>query len=313
MMRIFAVCVLLVGLLGLLSPAKAAGGCGPEVQATGTVCSGQVSGGGMAGTSFKVIAQPIIGLARSVSLSQSTGASTSAAFFATQIVVGPGLSGLNTMINNLSQTINFGTTGAGGCDAANCAVASGFADIYAAWNPTSITASAFACADTTCAGSQFYNGASAPSGYTQTALIAIVPTSLNSIKAGGVHDRHWWYTTYPSVFTNTTGLSALTKASLSSPLTVPTSTTYADFLFGNTGTAATIPVLASEGGGVGAQGFDVLAGSNTTCSVSGTGIPTGLKVCLWFANIPIFTSQAVWWAEAANIATDALYVTGYQW
>jgi len=107
-----------------------------------------------------------------------TAASATATFTADEVVVETTVGGLVYRIANLNQALNLATTGINGMDTGT-APASGYVAVYAGYNPTTGAKGVWA---QTVSGqpTSTYTGANAPSGYTASGLIAIIPTNPSS-------------------------------------------------------------------------------------------------------------------------------------
>jgi hypothetical protein len=114
----------------------------------------------------------LVGAVRNLKATVASGA-TSALITAEQVVVGSALNGIQTLLANFSQTINLGTSGAGGM-LSGTATANGFLGIYAIWGTagTSIggVMESAAALPTIC-------GVALPNGYSESTLLAVVPIS----------------------------------------------------------------------------------------------------------------------------------------
>lgn len=117
----------------------------------------------------------VIGASRGAAMSVSA-ASASATFTADQLVVGVSLTGRQYRLSSLSLTLNTATTGAGGMDT-GLAPVSGYLAVYVIYNPTTQAAALLARDVTAISAAEIYGGASMPSGYTASALVAVVPTT----------------------------------------------------------------------------------------------------------------------------------------
>ncbi|VVD75274.1 hypothetical protein PHO31112_00806 [Pandoraea horticolens] len=119
----------------------------------------------------------VIGSSRNLAMNVATASST-ATVTANELIVETSLGGLRYCLAAFSKSINLATTGAGGMDVGS-APASGFVGIYAIYNPTSGTSALLATNATSSAVSEVYGGANMPTGYTASALVAVVPTNAS--------------------------------------------------------------------------------------------------------------------------------------
>lgn len=158
---------------------------------------------------FNQLAGPTVRLTANLA-----AAGASVAVTADQIGVAVALGSTGFVVSSFSQTLNTGTTGAGGMDTGSAPV-SGFVSIYAIFNPTTGAASILG---TTASQATVYGGANMPAGYTMSALIAIWPTNGSSqLVAGSQVDRQFYG---PNVSVLTGG-SALVATAVSLVSAVP--------------------------------------------------------------------------------------------
>lgn len=128
------------------------------------------------GTQAAQLAQ-VVGLAGQVRrLAMSlTAASATATFTADEVLVETAVGGTVYRITNLNQALNLAATGINGMDTGTAPV-SGYVAVYAGVNPTTGAKGVWAQA-VSGQPTSTYTGANAPSGYTASGLIAIVPTN----------------------------------------------------------------------------------------------------------------------------------------
>jgi hypothetical protein len=241
---------------------------------------------------------PIVGLARSVSLSMSAALS-SGTFKATQIVVSNGLSAgaPSALLPNFSQTLNVSTTGAGGMDTGT-PPASGYLDVYAIYNPSGPTASILGCADATCAGTQVYSGANMPAGYSESALLGIVPTdAVKDIQAGGVLNDKFCYKGFINIFTGQAAQATVKQQSIS--VAVPPSATAYSGLLGSTSTSAGSWTMGLAGDAAGTGGQEVHMSNSAGATGSGI-VDVNFAFAQSFADVPIYTTQSTFWMGNQN-------------
>lgn len=225
-------------------------------------------------------------------------------FTADEVVVETALGGTTYKLASYSQTLNIGTTGAGGMDTGT-APASSFVAVYAGYNPTTQTATIFACAAATSSGT-IYGGSHAPAGVTATALLAILPTNgTPALLPGKVTDRTFSYGgNYPAVFTAATSSTSYTSASLSG--IVPAAARKASFLAGLTsGTAGNsgLMEIAADSLGTGVR--------HNSCYIGATAIG-GFQGGDTFEDVTLETN-AIYWRAALSSSNYACYVTDYTW
>lgn len=134
------------------------------------------------GNILRTISNGVVGDARNLTMSVPTSAA-SATLTADQVIVAESLTGKQYRVNNVSKTINLGTTGAGGMDTGT-APNPGFVAIYLIYNPTTDVSALLATNATSSAASTVYSGANMPSGYTASALVSVWRTSSGSFTVG---------------------------------------------------------------------------------------------------------------------------------
>lgn len=116
-------------------------------------------------------------------------ASTTATLTADEVIVGTAIGGNTSRLANFSKSVNLATTGAGGMDSGAAPVL-GYVALYAIYNVTTATSALMAVNATSAAAPLTYTGGSMPSGYTMSALLAVVPTNASSqFKVCTVRDR----------------------------------------------------------------------------------------------------------------------------
>jgi hypothetical protein len=249
----------------------------------------------------------VIGDVRNAKMS-ITAATTTGSFSADQIVAATALNGTMYDLVSYSQTINLGTTGAGGMDTGS-APASGFVSLYAIYNPTTPATSILACAVATSTNS-VYGGANMPSGYTASALIGIWPTnSSRQFVPGLIFDRHFQYQSYVSIFTGTSGVSNLTSRSISAG--VPAAARTADIALASTQTGGSnwYGAVSSDSTGTGAIGASFPLSSGVQNFPGGLG--STYKGMASLIGVPLITAQTVYWNDSNGNSGDAMFVQGY--
>jgi len=103
-------------------------------------------------------------------------ASASGTLTADEAVIKPALGGFSYRLGSLSKAINLATTGAGGMDTGTAPV-SGFVALYVIYNPVTQASALLAVNATSAKAGEVYGGANMPSGYTASALAAVLPTN----------------------------------------------------------------------------------------------------------------------------------------
>jgi hypothetical protein len=174
-------------------------------------------------------ATPVVGSTRNAKMSVTT-ASATATFTADQIVVETALNGAALTLSSYSQSVNLGTTGAGGMDTGS-APNNGWVSLYAIAKADG-TKNILACNETT-SNAEIYAGANMPSGYTYSALIAVRPTNgSGQFTTGYIIGRTFWHGTPVNVLNVSSGSSPTTYTSVTLTSAVPAK---AHGLFGTVG------------------------------------------------------------------------------
>lgn len=258
--------------------------------------------GTMAMTSDVIVG--VNGNTRNAKMSVTT-ASATGTFTADEILVEVSLGGAQQLLTSYSQSVNLGTTGAGGMDTGTAPI-NGFVSLYAIAKADG-TKNILACAVATSIGS-IYAGANMPASYTYSALIAICPTNGSSqFQAGYVLDRKFFYQTGKSIFTGTAGAATLTSQSISAG--VPAAARSVDVVLSTTSTNLGFnPLFGSDATGTGFSNAGGWVSRSATFAM-----PSGIaNSTSWTAakDLPIITSQTIFWAETAA-STDSMTVMGY--
>ena len=251
------------------------------------------------------IESSVNGLTRNGKMS-ITAASATGTYTADQVVVQTALNGTSQRLNSYSQACNLATTGAGGMDT-GAAPVNGFVSLYAIAKSDGTT-SILACAVATSTAS-IYAGGNMPAGYTYSALLGIIPTNGSSqFKPGLLIDRKWCYQANISIFTGQTGSGTLASQSISSA--VPAAARFTSgFLMKTTVAGDFQGSVCSDGTGTGFQGL-AAATAGTARGIGGlqTTSPSG---GFFFKDLPIITSQTIWWSDAVGNSTSAMNISEY--
>lgn len=243
---------------------------------------------------------PVVGTVRNLFASISTSAS-SATFTADEVIVESALGGAPLRLANVTQTINISTVGAGGMDTGSPPV-TGYVGIYLIYNPATNTRALLATNATTVKPTSVYSGASMPSGYTASALIAIWPTTTSLLYAGAVVDRYYHYDGNIVVYNASGSVAAFTAVSVSSG--VPLGARYCSAVITGSCTstdAGCLNGVAGSAGGIGQKQWNfVTAGASTS---------EGITV----ENIPLITAQTLYLSCNTNSGTPglSLAITGF--
>ena len=222
-----------------------------------------VSGANLTGLSSTV--PPVIGSVRNGQMSV-TAAAVSATFTADEVVVQTALGGAAVNLSGYSQTINLGSTGAGGMDTGG-APASGYVSLYAIYGTAGT--SILACNVTTSQAS-VYAGSHMPTGYTYSALIGVWPTSASSQFVVGILQDRKVSIAATAAFTTSSSAASYTLASLAT--VIPPGARSAQGYIGLSSTSASVMSsnIAGSSTGIGAVS---IASSPTTNIIAPFDIP----------------------------------------
>lgn len=253
---------------------------GSLLSAAGYVADGNVDGVGASQyfNAFRKVQAAIVGSARNLKCSITAAAST-ATFTADELVVETALGGLKYQINGLSKTINLATTGAGGMDTGS-APASGYLAIYAILNTTTGATALLATNATSSVAPEVYGGSNMPSGYTASALLAVIPTTSGSLFTVGYVDGRDFYFPGSSILSTTTVQASLTPLSISGvvPKNAKAVSGYAS-VNGFAAVSNNFWQIAGSASGVGEQAF----GTNNSGNLAN------------FNKIPLVTTQTIYY------------------
>ncbi|MBW5877522.1 phage tail protein [Yersinia enterocolitica] len=229
-----------------------------------------------------------------------TAASATATFTADQLTVTTGLSGQPYLLTSFSKTINLATTGAGGMDTGTVPAA-GFVALYAIYNPTTQVSALLAVNTTSVLAPEVYGGANMPSGYTASALVSVWRTASSQFVIGYQVDRKLVLTSAIAINGNTQQASYTAI-----PLTaiVPVNAKTASGTRGVTSTTS------------GASIYNNVASSSSGLSpqpMSGATVVANMDFSSAFLDLPIVTTQTIYYAATASAGTMTMsvVVSGY--
>ncbi|WP_429497006.1 hypothetical protein ACQUFY_10715 [Robbsia andropogonis] len=266
---------------------------GGSMQVAAAVASSQALTLGQAQLMFT----PVLGATPRLSANVTVGATT-ATFTDDAITCATSLTGTSYRIAGFSASINLATTGIGGMDTGT-ATAGGFLAVYAAYNPTTKAYGVFGSMEGSVAPPKIYGGANLPSGYTATALIAVVPISstagqFNSFSVHGT--RHTRSLVAPA--NTTTGPTTLTGLTLAGYVPKAARTVY-----GSMGVSA----FTSAG----SVSMSVATDANATNQTIGAAYaPASAGFTVPF-TLTLITSQILYWYVSANLGTNYVGLSGY--
>lgn len=276
---------------------------GGEIVANGDVClqyNTSVGGGSwvLIYSSGVAVQTPVVaGSVRNLKMS-ITAASASGTLTADEIIVKTALGSYAKVLSSFSKTINLATTGAGGMDT-GAAPVSGYVALYAIYNPATATSSILAFNSTSSTAPEVYGGANMPSGYTASALLAVVPTNASSqFKVCIVRDRSVFV--IPAVlFTNN---STVTNQVVSISGVVPQNARNisGQFFMSSTITSAMNLVIQPDTTTIAQLAQSIVVGASAGMITT-------------YALLPLITAQqfVVTTSSSAGAPTFTVYCTGY--
>ncbi|OWK47545.1 hypothetical protein [Fimbriiglobus ruber] len=239
----------------------------------------------------------VVGDSRNLVIAQAS--TVTATVTADEVIVETALGGTTTKISSFSVTLNTASTGLNGMDTGS-PPSSGYLWVYAVTGPGETPGVLAQTASGT--PPSIYGGSHMPSGYTQSALIGILPTN-SSAQFPGFYQiaRELFYSPGIAFLSSATGQSSLTSASLAS---VPV------------GARMVSGSLESQTGNAGGtEPPEVSSDSSGNITQKGTGfagIVTNLRPVVNFRLLPILTAQTIWWRTADTTASSVnAFVSSY--
>jgi hypothetical protein len=226
-------------------------------------------------------------------------ASATATLTADEIVVETALGGLRYCLPSFNHTINLATTGAGGMDTGTAPV-SGFVGIYAIYNPTSGASALLATNATSAAISNIYGG-TLPTGYTASALLAVIGTTAGSLLiASYTQDRRTTVSPVTAFYSTSSPSGVAIAVSASTVVPKNAKTISLGFAAGALpGATLSQVVISGTLSGIGSQGFQINSTGATNTDQSSVA-----------RDIPLITPQTVVYQFNASGATTATYNMG---
>ena len=237
----------------------------------------------------------LIGDSTDARINNSSAASASITYTATQLHVGTALNGLMYRLSSLNST--FTTTaanGIGGMDT-GAAPASGWIALYEMYNPTTGVAGLMG-QTVSSAPTRYYSGTHAPSGYAASALVGVVPTTSGGLVAQCAVRGNSVDIPAVLVINATTLNSSFTAQSIANA--VPQGAKTVSGLLSVTGVSMQNGYIQISGYSNGLSYRQCLLSTPTTTS-PGSGIDEG------FNDVALSTSQTLYYA------TGAASVTGF--
>jgi hypothetical protein len=246
---------------------------------------------------------PVAADGRNITITRAS--TTTATVSYDEFITETALNGTSYKNGSFSGTLNFGTTGAGGLDTGSIASGKWYC-VYAIVNSTGPTWNVLAVDCATSSGT-IYSGSSMPSGYTASALVGVLrtPTGTAQLTPTVQYGREVFFQSPQSIFSNTTIVSSFTSQSISAG--VPPNAKMVSLLMGPTDntTPAQPFAVAGDGTGYGVQ----FKGSSMAAAAWNIYIfQTGIVA---FRNVPIITSQVVYWESNVSSGKCGMEVTGF--
>lgn len=243
-------------------------------------------------------AEPVVAAGRNITVKNSVGTPASIVeVTADELVVKSGVGGVagSVLLGGLDVFANITVVGANGRDAGNEAPSTWYY-IWVIYNPTTATAAGILSLVNT-----YPAGPAMPSGYTHRALVgAVYNDGSSNFVTFYQLDRTVWLNE-SVVFTGQTGVATYTSQTLS-PLVPP----IALRAWGTAGVSSNVSkgmAVAADGNGLGA------------CTVAAAQSGAGATNTFFMAghwNVPLKSSQAVFWLSEDTAANYRLTVSGYQ-
>lgn len=243
----------------------------------------------------------IISDARNLSMTKAA-ASSIVTYTAAELILKTTLGGQNTLLSNVNLTCDVSTTGAGGMDSGAPPI-SGYIDFYAIFGaPSSISIIGIT---STGQAPEFYGGLNMPVGYTESALLGILPTDSSGNIVASCQIGRKVKTAARQAFTTTTATGA-TPVAVSIVGAVPASAKLVNGLFTQTSTSTsnlTTVFYDFPGAVFVGQQYFFQFGAVPAQGQNGN-----------FYNLALSTSQSLNYAMLSTAGTTTLtaYITEYE-
>jgi hypothetical protein len=243
---------------------------------------------------------PVIGSVRNLAMTVAT-ASATATVTADEIVVGTALGGSKLTLGSFNKSINLATmgvnAGVGGMDT-GAAPANSFVGIYAIANPLTGAAALLGQSANGVLLPNVYGGGHMPAGYTESALLTVVPTNASSlINICTVRDRKTSVGLVSMFSTSTTAASPTIVNNLAVPLNAKICSGVLQI-----GNSATASVSMSLFGSLGAAGAQTLA---STLSASSVAAP--------FNNLELTVGQRAFYSASSSSGSPTFAASVSSW
>ncbi len=233
-----------------------------------------------------------------------TAANASGTFTADEIIVESALGGVQKQLVNYNQTVNLATTGAGGMDT-GAAPVSGYVALYAIYNPTGPATSILAVDVTSLLAPSIYAGGHMPSGYTQSALIGVWPTDGSSRFVQGIQFGKSINFSSKTILNSASNVGSFTNLSIAGaiPRNAKYIKGYMGFVESTSSSHTTQIAIAGDANGTGQATVQMGLTSATGDNMQGS-----------FSEVPIITSQTIYYISTTDVGTVTaytIYVNGY--
>ena len=219
----------------------------------------------------------------------ANAASTTGTFTADQLSVGSHSGQSSIMLSSVTANIDITTVGAGGMNVGSAPI-SGFLAMYVIHNPTTATSALMAVDATSIVAGNTFSFTGLPSGFTHSALIAVVPTnSSRQFKRCLVFGRHVYIDETSALSNGTSSVKSL--ISISSIVPRNAITVDGNFGKGSTGSNAS---LYADANGLARKWCGVV-------SVAGLNMP--------FSGLPLINAQSIYYDTDGSAS---VWITGYE-
>lgn len=275
-----------------------------------TVVANQMTDVEYNGTQMIVLDPPpssnaLVGSVRNLA-STLANPSTVTSFTVDEIIVKTALGGGSYIGTNLTLNFNGATVGANGMDTGTLPGASGFVAIYAIFNPATQTWATLGTNVGVAIPPNIYSNGHAPTGYTASALISILPTNSSNQLLGYVQtDRNVKRTAFPvsQVMSTATSQPAYSPLNLSGAIPYGAKTVAGTIqLSNNVANLQTTAYLSSTSNGVSTSASSAyLPATNVLSIVPISDMAIQQSLTLYYAL----------WASGASTSTMTLLIGGY--
>lgn len=254
-------------------------------------------------SAVKAQSNAVVAQGRNLRMSSIT-ASASATLTADEVVLASALGGQTYRLAAINKTVNLATTGAGGMDT-GLAPVTGFVALYLIYNPAlGLSGANPALLGVNASASiapEVYGGANMPSGYTASALVAVLPTDTSRLITPHILQDRKVSTPYRSLAAPTSNQPVLT---LFNPTSIPFNAKRLEVLFAALSSSQPAVFQLALSPTAAAIGSPALAGANSVAS-NGLG---------YMASVPVLTPQNLYYSCTCSAGTPTFNfgVIGYE-